>query len=204
MSKIKKKKAEPKRSAYKQSSIHDMKPKADPHAALVDQRVHVFVDDQNLFYGITNDRYGPGFRIDFGRLMLEACRSSETGKARPVASAYIAGVVPDNDSFWEIAKNQGFKVHRGFLGSNNRSKQDDAFLVAEMVSTIYEQAGPSTIVLIAGDADYVPALLKTSAKGWRNEIAFIDRGMSKSLETVAHSFREITPYDIQLASSIEE
>jgi hypothetical protein len=82
-------------------------PKAAAHGTLVDERVHVFVDDQNLFYGITNDHYGPTFRIDFGRLLLQACRRG-TGVTRSVGSAYIAGVIPDDDSFWQIAENQGF------------------------------------------------------------------------------------------------
>ena len=168
---------------------------------LVDEKVHVFVDDQNLFYGITNDHYGPGFRIDFGRLLLQACRQSG-GVTRCVGSAYIAGVIPDDDSFWQIAENQGFKVRRGYLGSNNRSKQDDAYLITDMVSTFYEQAGPSTVVLIAGDADYVPPLRKSIEKGWRNEVVFVDHSISRSLEAVAHEFREIIPHDIQLASSI--
>ena len=79
------------------------------------------------------------------------------GQARPVRTAYIAGVVPDDDYFWEVAKSQGFEVKRGYLGTNNRSKQDDAYLISEIVSTIYEKQGPSTIVLgCGGDADYMP------------------------------------------------
>lgn len=182
-------------------SIHDYVAGAPHHLELADRRVHVFVDDQNLFYGITNRHYGPGFRIDFGRLLLEACRI-EGGQTRVVGSAYIAGVVPDDDSFWEIAKNRGFQVRRGYLGANNRSKQDDAYLITDMVSTLFEQPGPSTIVLIAGDADYVPALSKAINRGWRNEVVFVDHGLSTTLEPVVHSFRELMPYDIQLASSI--
>ena len=49
---------------------------------------------------------------------------------------------------------------------------------------------------------YVPPLLKSLEKGWRNEVVFIDHGISRSLEPVAHEIREIVPYDIQLASSI--
>ena len=182
-------------------SIINFVPRAPAHGKLVDQRVHVFVDDQNLFYGITNNRYGPGFRIDFGRLLLQACQQPN-GVTRSVGSAYIAGVVPDDDTFWQIANNQGFKVRRGYLGSNNRSKQDDAYLITDMVSTLYEQPGPSTVALIAGDADYVPPLIKSLEKGWRNEVVFIDHGISRSLEAVTHEIREIVPYDIQLASSI--
>jgi hypothetical protein len=47
---------------------------APGHAALVNEGVHVFVDDQNLFWGITNDIYGKGYRVDFGRLLLEAAK----------------------------------------------------------------------------------------------------------------------------------
>jgi hypothetical protein len=166
--------------------------RAPDHKPLANEMVHVFVDDQNLFWGIVNDIAGRSYRIDFGELLTEVSKDGK-GNIRAVKSAYIAGVIPDDDSFWQIAENQGFKVMRGYLGSGNRSKQDDAFLISEIVSTIYEQEGPSTIVLVAGDADYVPPLLKSLDKGWRNEAAFINRGTSFSLETVVHEFRLISP-----------
>lgn len=197
----KKKQQQQQQSKANARSIANFVARAPAHATLADEKVHVFVDDQNLFYGITNNHYGPGYRIDFGRLLLTACQRPG-GVTRSVGSAYIAGVIPDDDSFWEIAKNQGFSVRRGYLGANNRSKQDDAYLITDMVSTLFEQPGPSTVVLIAGDADYVPPLQKSLAKGWRNEVVFIDHGISRSLENVTHQIREIVPYDIQLASSI--
>jgi hypothetical protein len=146
--------------------------KAPGHKQLKNDVVHVFVDDQNLFWGIVNDQFGRNYRIDFGELLSEVSRNSQ-GKPRAVKSAYIAGVIPDDDSFWKIAENQGFIVRRGYLGTGNRSKQDDAYLITEIVSTLYDQDGPSTIVLVAGDADYVPPLLKSLERGWRNEIAFV-------------------------------
>lgn len=170
--------------------------KAPPHQVLANEQVHLFVDDQNLFFGITNDHYGKGFRIDFGRLMLETCKD-HLGNTRGVSSAYIAGVIPDDDFFWEVARNKGFEVRRGYLGYNNRSKQDDAYLIAEIVSTLYEKEGPSTIVLVAGDADYVPALMKALGKGWRVEIAFVEKGVSIAMENYVHRYRVIDPRAIQ-------
>jgi uncharacterized LabA/DUF88 family protein len=187
--------AKPKRS------ISQLVAQAPQHGALVDQKVHVFVDDQNLFYGITNSRYGKGYRIDFGRLLLQACRTDKSA-GRAVGSAYIAGVIPDDDSFWQIATNQGFQVRRGYLGHKNRSKLDDAYLMTDLVATIFEKQGPSTIVLIAGDADYMPALKKSFERGWRNEVVFVGHGVSATLQSVAHAFREIDPIDIQLQSSL--
>ena len=174
--------------------------RAPAHGGLIDSRVHVFVDAQNLFYGIVNQEYGPGFRIDFGRMLLKACQDS-AGASRYVESAYIAGVIPDDDSFWQTAENQGFTVRRGYLGSNKRSKQDDAYLITDLVTTLYEQEGPSTVVLVAGDADYVPPLEKALAKGWRSEVAFIDRGIAAVLEPVVHEFRMINLNSIQYLPS---
>jgi hypothetical protein len=171
--------------------------RAPQHGALANSLVHVFVDDQNLFYGITNTTKDRGFRIDFGRLLLEVCRDSQ-GNARGVASAYIAGVIPDDDSFWKVAEDRGFTVKRGYLGTGNRSKQDDAYLISEIVETVCTQEGPSTIILVAGDADYVPPLIKSLDRVWRNEVAFIDRGISIALEAYVHEFRTMTAASLEL------
>lgn len=166
--------------------------KAPPHGRLANELVHVFVDDQNLFWGIVNAGEGISYRIDFGLLLTEASRDA-SGTLRAVKSAYIAGVVPDDDTFWQIAANQGFTVRRGYLGANRRSKQDDAYLITDMTATLYDQEGPSTIILVAGDADYVPPLQRALEKGWRVEVAFINRGVASALEMVAHEFRIISP-----------
>lgn len=185
----------------KQGSIVQRRSKAHAHDELANDSVHVFVDDQNLFWGIVNDSYGPGFRIDFGRLLRAAAMNLNHGKPRGVASAYVAGVIPDDDSFWKIAQNQGFEVRRGFLGTNNRSKQDDAYLITDMTRTVCKQPGPSTIVLVAGDADYVPPLKAALEEGWRTEVAFLDQGVSAALEPCVHEFRYISPVDIRLIRS---
>jgi len=180
------------------SSIKNRNPKAKPHQTLVDDKVHVFVDDQNLFWNIVNNTDNLDFRIDFGKLLFLAARKSD-GTSRGVFTAYIAGVIPDDDSFWETAKNKGFEVLRGYLGQGNRSKQDDAFLITEMVATLYEKTGPSTIVLVAGDADYGPPLKKAIEKGWRVEVVFAasSRGISAALEPYVHEFRAIKTIDFK-------
>ncbi|MFQ5717660.1 MAG: NYN domain-containing protein [Nitrospinales bacterium] len=175
--------------------------KAKLHGELVNKLVHVFVDDQNLFYGIVNEWADSGYRIDFGKLLIEVSKDS-SGQTRGVKSAYIAGVIPDDDSFWKIAENQGFTVKRGYMGTGRRSKQDDAYLITEITSTLYEEEGPSTTVLVAGDADYVPPLEKALKKGWRNEIAFIHRGASTALDLVVHEYRIISPTAIQYGDFI--
>ena len=62
-----------------------------------------------------------------------------------------------------------------------------------MTLTIAEKPGPSTIVLVAGDADYGPPLELAVECGWRTEVAFIDRGISAALESKTHEFRAMHP-----------
>ena len=172
---------------------------APQHDELANKKVHVFVDDQNLFYGIINSERDLSYRIDFGSLLRVAATSSSTSMAREVGSAYIAGVVPDDDSFWESAKARGFKVHRGFLNASGRSKQDDAYLITQIMETLYEEEGPATIVLVAGDADYMPPLQKCIKKGWRVELTFTNSGggISSRLQNHVHEFRNFSSSDIE-------
>lgn len=186
-----------KKARRKQGGVTLRVGRAPPHKELANNAVHIFVDDQNLFYGIRNVSQDAAYRIDFGRLLLEIAKDS-TGNTRGVGSAYIAGVIPDDDSFWTIAKNQGFTVRRGYLGTGNRSKQDDAYLISDLVETVCTQPGPSTVILVAGDADYMPPLIKSADRGWRNEVAFIDRGISINLEGFVHEFRNLSVSGIQL------
>lgn len=103
---------------------------AKAHGELANDSVHVFVDDQNLFWGVLNSGQSRGYRVDFGRLLTAASRDA-SGKTRFVKSAYIAGVIPDDDSFWKIAENQGFTVRRGYLsGAGGGSVQSRTTLIS--------------------------------------------------------------------------
>jgi hypothetical protein len=51
---------------------------AKAHGSLVDDSVHVFVDDQNLFWGLLNDGRSRAYRIDFGRMLTSASKDVKT------------------------------------------------------------------------------------------------------------------------------
>lgn len=64
------------------------------------------------------------------------------------------------------------------------------------VSTAYIE-GPWTIVLVAGDADHGPPLIKVIEKGWRVEVVFeiSSTGVSAALEPYVHEFRPVRATD---------
>ena len=187
-----------------QQSRKSMRPRfpgqARLHQHLVNDDVHVFVDDQSLYFEITDNEGDQSYRIEFVDLLRVAAISLKTNLSRSVESAYIAYVVPDDDSFWETAKTNGFQVHRGYLGAGGRSKQDDAYLITFIMKTLYQKSGPSTIVLVAGDADYHPPFEQCLEKGWCIEIAFIKHSslISQNLTSVCHEFREFSSSEIEI------
>lgn len=156
------------------------------HANLIDPGVYIFVDDQNLWIGAKEGT----FRIDFGELMVVAARD-EKGVGRGVRKAVISGTIPPEDSFWQIARDQGFEVRLGYRGFGGRSKQDDTHLVADLVEVVCTAGGPATVVLVAGDGDYGPALQKALSRGWRVEVLFVERDFSHALNQYAHLVRFI-------------
>jgi uncharacterized LabA/DUF88 family protein len=196
MTKGKKKKSQIASTPKRSNQLTARTARAPAHKPLVNDDVHIFVDDQNLFWGIVNSLADKSFRLDIGLLALMAAKSS-LDNTRVIKSAYVAGVVPDDDYFWEIWKQHNFIVNRGFLGHNNRSKQDDAFLIRDMTKTICRAEGPSTIVLIAGDADYGPPLEFAVEEGWRVEVLTTGRGISSALEKYVHEFRTFSEDSIR-------
>jgi uncharacterized LabA/DUF88 family protein len=169
---------------------------APEHGNLVNNLLFVFVDDQNIWIEAGKKSPWAGYRVDFGEL-LNVVSKDEKKKMRPVRQAFIAGTIPPEDSFWDSARNQGFTVRLGYRGYGGKSKQDDHHITADMVETVCEQPGPSTIVLVAGDGDYGPGLDKALARGWRVEVCYVEGTLSPALESRAHRLVKLHPGDIQ-------
>jgi hypothetical protein len=70
------------------------------------------------------------------------------------------------------------------------------------METLYEQQGPSTIVIVAGDADYMPPLQKVVCKAWRTEVAFVNRGISSALEPYVHEFRSLIAQNFSISVDV--
>jgi uncharacterized LabA/DUF88 family protein len=167
------------------------------HGPLLNNLVHIFVDDQNLWIAAGAESTSARFRLDFGEL-LNYVSKDEANQVRAVRTAMIAGTVPPEDSFWEIARNQGFAVKLGYRGFGGKSKQDDHHVTADMVETVCTEPGPSTVILVAGDGDYGPCLDKALARGWRVEVFFVRTGLSPEIERRAHRYVKIHPADIEV------
>ena len=163
---------------------------------------HLFVDNSNVWIegmkvsavakGIVPDIFHASeyritdslWRIDFGKLY-------QVLNGANVVDAFLYGSTPPpNDSLWHKAGQAGFQV-RTFERSryNNKEKKVDGQIAADMFELAVDLKTQSQheIILIAGDADYVPVIEKIKKRGVKLTVAFWDHA-SRELIQVADQF----------------
>lgn len=98
------------------------------------------------------------WKLDFGKLFeFAGGEKSEVKKATLFGSR-----PPPNDSVWDAAKRKGFEVVVYDRNVKNREKKIDTDIVATMIEDSFTimDIKKDEITLVAGDADYVPAIEK--------------------------------------------
>lgn len=125
------------------------------------------------------------WKLDFGKLFQLA-----GGDRRDVKKAALFGSrPPQNDSLWDAAIRNGFEVITYDRNVANHEKKIDTDIVATMIEDSYEIANPATdeITLVAGDADYVPAIEKLKKRGFKVYVVFWGHA-ARELKQVATTF----------------
>lgn len=133
--------------------------------------------------------------IDFGKLFAFA-----GGQEAEVRKAALFGSrPPKNDSLWAAAERQGFEVVVYDRNVAGKEKKIDTDIVATMMEDSYElyQRGDE-ITLVAGDADYVPAIEKLKTRGIPVHVVFWGHA-SRELREAATRFVDLDPYLDHLA-----
>ncbi|CAI2182506.1 1352_t:CDS:2 [Funneliformis geosporum] len=137
--------------------------------------VYVFIENSNTFMKEADERQ---VQFDYGKLVKTVLNGRPMG-ADPV----IVGSRPlPNDTLWAKLESDGFNVtikDRKFKGNE---------VVIEMLiyimNTIHVHNIPGTMILIARDGDYGPAIKRTLKKGWINEIWLWSKGLSESIKEI--------------------
>lgn len=128
------------------------------------------------------------WKIDFGRL-FEFAAGADVGRA-----VLFGSRPPQNDSLWGIARAKGFEVIVHDRNAQNKEKKIDTQITAEMIEDSYERMKKGdTITLVSGDSDYVPALEKLKARGFKVEVCFWDHA-SREIRETASRFVSLNKY----------
>ncbi len=155
--------------------------------------IYIFVDDSNIWIGAKTlqsklKRFKTvedhRVRIDIGKL------ADVLADGRLVARGVLYGSEPPPvDTVWNKIKEQGWIVTKDKRHTlTGKEKQVDTRLVAEAtalaIRTPIEER--TTIVLVTGDADVIPAIQEVMKEAhWLVEVCMWKRGMSKDLSRFA-------------------
>jgi len=121
------------------------------------------------------------WKLDFGKLFQFAGGTKSDVKR----AALFGSRPPVNDSVWQAAERKGFEVVVYDRNVANHEKKIDTDIVATMIEDSYEilTIGEDEITLVAGDADYVPAIHKLRLRGIPVHVVFWGHGSRELRET---------------------
>ncbi len=151
--------------------------------------LYIYVDNSNVFIegkrvgavkkGYAYDIYqamkqgilDPAYRIDFGKLHKFVSGNGGTN----IAKARLFGSKPpENDTLWKIANQAGFETVIYDRNIQNKEKKVDISIVTEMLRDAYKLVDleRDTVVLVAGDGDFVPTIESLVQDGYKVKVYF--------------------------------
>jgi len=166
--------------------------------------LHLFIDNSNVFIEgqrvaretfLYDDPLVLRFRISYGGLLDFVRQGRELREAVLVGSR-----PPPNDALWNRLKQLGIEPRvfdRSFY--TGKEKRVDAELTNAIRDALEDNPQPGTIALVAGDADYIPAIERCLKRQWSVELFFWAQASSElkrmsgvSFIDLAKGFKEIT------------
>lgn len=152
-----------------------------------DQRIGVFVDVANMYYSAKNIH---GTRVNFGKILEDAL--ADRSLVRAIAYV-IKADSPDEQKFFEALDKQGFEVKMKDLQIFPGGAKKGDWDVGITIDAVRMSDRLDTIVLVAGDGDYVP-LVKylQEAKGCRVEVMAFQESTSMKLREAADQFIDLS------------
>lgn len=156
------------------------------------QPIWIYVDDSNIWI---EAKKLMGKKKEFKtkedhRVRIEIGRLTECVAAgRPVAQGFLYGSEPPPvDTVWDKIRGKGWKVdpHRRSR-MTGKEKKVDTQLVADITERVCKTPVEerSTIILITGDADAMPAINKSLENGWKVEVYMWENAISNDLKSAA-------------------
>jgi uncharacterized LabA/DUF88 family protein len=171
---------------------------------MVDRTLHLFVDNSNVLIegrrlanarregrARLGARVDDSYHIDWGKF-LYLVKETDSRALSQVPFLYGSRPPPD-DTVWERIRNDGFDVKVFDRNIRNKEKGVDMEMGMDIVDRIHTVVPPQTIIITAGDADFVPAVTRAQSKKWTVEVWFWNNAADQ-LKRVANRFVSLDKY----------
>lgn len=139
------------------------------------EKVHVFVDNSNVWIGgkmISGRHSNPPvpsnylYRIEYGKLLQHVL----DGRDLATVPKLYGSEPPPNDSVWKMIRSKGFDVKVFKRNIFNKEKGVDMRMGLDIGKLVLTTKPPATVVMVAGDADFIQVVDDAHAEGWKIEI----------------------------------
>lgn len=131
------------------------------------------------------------YEIDWGKYLYLASEKDSRGLAE-IPTLY-GSRPPDEDSVWKRIREDGFDVRLFDRNIRNKEKGVDIEMAMDIADLLHSLGPPRIIVMGAGDADYVPAIVRARSKGWSVEVWFWNNAAA-DIKEAATRFCPLDPY----------
>jgi uncharacterized LabA/DUF88 family protein len=137
--------------------------------------VYVFVDNSNVWIEgkkISGQQGRPPvpsnyrYRIEYGKLLQHVL----DGRELVAVPRLYGSEPPPNDSVWNIIRAQGFDVKVFKRNIFNREKGVDMRMGLDIGRLVLTEKSAATVVIVAGDADFVQVVEDVHGAGWKAEV----------------------------------
>lgn len=163
---------------------------------------YVYVDNSNLYiegrrasavaHGLADNIYDAmndhvldqAYMISFGKLYEFLCGTDKRTIRR---AALFGSRPPPNDGIWSFAERAGFELHLEDRNVRNKEKKIDTGIATLLTKDAYKHGVVSedVFVLVAGDADFVPAVKALREDGYFVEVVFWDHAARELRESAS-------------------
>ncbi len=169
------------------------------------EKIHMFVDNSNVLIEarrfssmkkrgkdkldkLVDDTY----EIDWGKF-VHIVKSKDNRLLAQVPVLYGSRPPPD-DTIWQRIRDEGFDVKVFDRNIRNKEKGVDMEMGMDVMERIMTVTPPTTIVMVAGDADYLPVIKRAKDKGWKVEVWFWSNAAGEIKTAAKSEFNELDKY----------
>lgn len=131
------------------------------------------------------------YEIDWGKFLYVLKEKDSRGLAE--VPVLYGSRPPPNDTVWNRIREDGFDVKIFDRNIRNKEKGVDMEMGMDIAEILHTVSPPKTIVIAAGDADYVPAVERAKIKGWTVEVWFWSNAAAE-LKKVASRYSNLDPH----------
>lgn len=166
--------------------------------------LHLFVDNSNVLLEgrrfSEKQRSGTGklspgvdnsYQIDWGKFLYLA--KLQGGRLLSQVPVLYGSRPPPDDSIWQQIRDEGFDVKLFDRNIRNKEKGVDMEMGMDVVERVLTVSPPKTILIAAGDADFLPVIKRAVARGWKVEVWFWSNAAA-SVKAAATQFYPLDKY----------